>query len=152
MLQSSLFWDVPLSYALFCCYVQCYVAIIHCHAAMIFILQCSIVICTVLLLCAMLCCNSTLLCWMIFILQCSIVKCAVLLLCCSIPWQCCCFPYLSCCSDLLACCNVPCAAMFYCCVAIYYMLLVLLHPGYTCRLVKAHSPACRLVSGSVTGR
>ena len=36
MLQSPLFWAVPLSYALFCCYVQCYVAIIHCHAAMIF--------------------------------------------------------------------------------------------------------------------
>ena len=26
------------------------------------------------------------------------------------------------------------------------------HPGYTCRLVRAHSPAYRLVSGSVTGR
>ena len=31
-------------------------------------------------------------------------------------------------------------------------LVGLLHPGYTCRLVRAHSPAYRLESGSVTGR
>ena len=45
-----------------CCYLQWFAAIVHGYAAIIFIMRCSIITCTVLSLNVMLCCNTALLC------------------------------------------------------------------------------------------
>ena len=47
---------------LICCYVHGYATTIQCYATVIFILQCHITICAILLLCAMIFCNNALLC------------------------------------------------------------------------------------------